>query len=73
MTVAARMAALVARVPELAQSKTTLGEFWREVDAEMELIVPLVESDADQCLLDEQYQALIEKADAIGLLQPEAD
>lgn len=73
MTVADRMAALVARVPELARSKATLDEFWREVDAEMERILPLVESDADQRALDEQYHTLMEKADAMGLLQPTAD
>ena len=73
MTVADRMAALVARVPELARTQPVLEDFWREVDAEMERILPLVESDADQRVLDDHYSVLMEKVDVMGLLQSEAD
>ena len=73
MTVADRMAALVARVPELARTQPVLEDFWREVDAEMERILPLVESDADQRVLDDHYSVLMERVDVMGLLQSEAD
>lgn len=73
MTVTERMAALVARVPELARTHRKLSDFWHVVDAEMEGILPLVETEADQRALDDQYHALMEKADLMGLLLPEAD
>lgn len=71
MTVAERMEALIARVPELARSHPVLEAFWRAVDSEMERVLPLVESEADQRVLDDQYRVLMEKVDAMGLLQPE--
>lgn len=73
MTVTERMAALVARVGELARTHPELTDFWRIVDAEMESIVPLIETEGDQRALDDQYHALMAKADLVGLLQPEAD
>lgn len=73
MTVAERMAALIARVPELAKTRPVLEDFWREVDAEMERILALVESDADQRVLDDQYSVLMEQVDVMGLLQSEGD
>ena len=73
MTVADRMAALVARVSELARTHPVLEDFWLEVDAEMERILPLVESDADQRVLDDQYSVLMEKVDVIGLMQSGVD
>lgn len=73
MTVADRMAALVARVPELARTQPVLEDFWREVDAEMERILPLVESDADQRVLDDHYSVLMERVDVMGLMQSGVD
>ncbi|QDA56009.1 hypothetical protein [Thermomonas aquatica] len=71
MTIAERMAALVNRLPNLAGAHPELKDIWRVVDDEMASILPHIETESDQRALDDHYRELMQKADLMGLLQPE--
>ena len=70
-TIGERLAALIARLPELSRLHPELRDLWEVVDAEMASIVATVETEADQRALDSGYIDLMAKADVMGLLAPE--
>lgn len=71
MTPQEQMDSLIDRLSTIAAAHADLLDFWSAVDAEMESIVAAAETEKDQRIIDERYRVLMEKADLMGIMQPE--